>query len=57
MYFQLKTYEFCKQYMQLSAEEKIKILKELAFKYDFDKEAAKKAAASYVSLEVLDLLF
>lgn len=48
---EVKTYEFCREYSDLPTDERIKILKELALKYDFDKEAAIKAATSYISLQ------
>uniref|UniRef100_T1E1M5 Putative malonyl-CoA decarboxylase n=1 Tax=Cupiennius salei TaxID=6928 RepID=T1E1M5_CUPSA len=48
---EVKTYEFCKQYTHLTTDERIKILKELALKYDFDKDTARKAASSYISLQ------
>ncbi|GIY64644.1 malonyl-CoA decarboxylase, mitochondrial [Caerostris darwini] len=44
-----KTYEFCKEYKQLSADQRLDVLKELAVKYNFDSNATDKAAESYIT--------
>ncbi|XP_035219055.1 malonyl-CoA decarboxylase, mitochondrial-like isoform X4 [Stegodyphus dumicola] len=46
-----KLYEFCREYISLPVNEKMTVLKELAVKYDFDKETVKKAAESYIFLK------
>ncbi|CAL1270375.1 unnamed protein product [Larinioides sclopetarius] len=44
-----KTYEFCRQYVLLSADQKLDVLKELSVKYNFDLSATGKAAESYIT--------
>ncbi|KAF8778112.1 malonyl-CoA decarboxylase, mitochondrial-like isoform X2 [Argiope bruennichi] len=44
-----KAYEFCKQYVLLSADQKLDVLKEMSVKYNFDQSATGKAAESYIT--------
>ncbi|XP_042900724.1 malonyl-CoA decarboxylase, mitochondrial isoform X2 [Parasteatoda tepidariorum] len=46
---QSKTYEFCQEYMSLPSQQRIEMLKELAVKYEFDRDATRKAAESYLT--------
>lgn len=46
------TKEFCKQYSQLPPNKRIDVLKELAVKYNFDKNITTTAAESYLKLQV-----